>query len=73
VKTKLTYSTLPRNPRPNVFLWCGWCIEQYSACRADYYSRANEVPYCGECNQKLVLVERRLVLVSAAKAEAAQL
>jgi hypothetical protein len=68
---KLTYGTLPRNPRPNVCLWCPWCIEQYSACRGDYFTRdQNEVPVCGECGrEKLVLVERRLVRIRPEQAE----
>ena len=59
---RLTYATLPSEPRPGVSLHCSSCHADFSARRSDYFAHVNEVPRCG-CGQKLVLVQvvRRII------------
>ena len=63
-RRKLTYGTLPAEPRPGVALHCSSCQADYSARRADYFMHGAEPPTCG-CGTKLVLVqvERRIIAV----------
>lgn len=59
---RLTYATLPREPRPGVSLHCSSCQAEYSARRSDYFGRVAPTPLCA-CGKKLVLVQvvRRII------------
>ncbi len=60
---KLTYDTLPAEPRPGVCLHCPSCRADYSARRSDYFMHSGERPTCGACGTRLVLVQilRRII------------
>jgi hypothetical protein len=63
VSRKLTYATLPAEPRPGVALHCSSCQADYSARRSDYFTHgAENRPRCG-CGTRLVLVQvsRRII------------
>lgn len=60
---KLTYATLPAEPRPGVVLHCSSCKVDYSARRSNYFAHdAERLPRC-TCGTRLVLVkiERRII------------
>lgn len=60
---KLTYATLPHEPRPGVVLHCSSCQADYSARRSDYFMHRDERPTCGACGTRMVLVQilRRII------------
>lgn len=63
MRRKLTYATLPTEPRAGVVLHCSSCRADYSARRGDYFMHRDERPECGACGTRLVLVQilRRII------------
>lgn len=60
---RLTYGTLPENPRLDVHLLCENCLAFYSATRGDYFWAKPECsPRCGHCKRVLRLVRKVLTL-----------
>jgi len=81
----MTYSQLPRQPKPGVTLYCPVCDAHFSAYRGDYFTRPpDEAITCGmarthpgkryleRCNTPLVLVQRHHAPLSRITPEAAE-
>ena len=68
---RVRFGQLPERPLPSVCLLCPSCLGTFSASRGDYFQAPSEnICRCGDCNEPLRLVRRKVTYVSISPEEA---